>query len=430
MSIKQILLMTLLLLIGSIAFAQENQSTQPADSKASEQKVEKKDDANKEKEKSDSSTATTQPVPAEQESKNQTQPAAAQPVTGKEEPTKKGQTAKETPAEAKQPTSESPTKQETTQPASTQPPTAQPSANEVAQQPAITSEQKPKKEFFTGSTIGFGNSFGINPDNPLSTLSIKLLPKINLPWTDFLYISGRIDISKEVTNSDTTTYQYETQLSDARLELVFPELYKEKFTDISLSGTFRTTFPTSKASQYSTLRWGNMIDLGISRGFFGEKGKPETQKVFLGYDFRFYKNWHKYTTSETEESSGGYYKNYPLRVKAADYLNTGSTNLEYQIAHIFTGSVNITERLSFIGYFWVIDGWAYELTSGGARGTRDSIDFNVEVDYKVFDWMVVDFGLDTFQPQLLPNSTYTNNPFWRNTYDNYTTLYFDVSFTL
>jgi len=383
MSIKQILLMTLLLLIGSIAFAQENQSTQPADSKASEQKVEKKDDANKEKEKSDSSTATTQPVPTEQESKNQTQPAAAQP-----------------------------------------------SANEVAQQPAINSEQKPKKEFFTGSTIGFGNSFGINPDNPLSTLSIKLLPKINLPWTDFLYISGRIDISKEVTNSDSTTYQYETQLSDARLELVFPELYKEKFTDISLSGTFRTTFPTSKASQYSTLRWGNMIDLGISRGFFGEKGKPETQKVFLGYDFRFYKNWHEYTTSETEESSGGYYKNYPLRVKAADYLNTGSTNLEYQIAHIFTGSVNITERLSFIGYFWVIDGWAYELTSGGARGTRDSIDLNVEVDYKVFDWMVVDFGLDTFQPQLLPNSTYTNNPFWRNTYDNYTTLYFDVSFTL
>lgn len=383
MSIKQILLMTLLLLIGSIAFAQENQSTQPADSNASEQKVEKKDDANKEKEKSDSSTATTQPVPAEQESKNQTEPAAAQP-----------------------------------------------SANEVAQQPAITSEQKPKKEFFTGSTIGFGNSFGINPDNPLSTLSIKLLPKINLPWTDFLYISGRIDISKEVTNSDSTTYQYETQLSDARLELVFPELYKEKFTDISLSGTFRTTFPTSKASQYATLRWGNMIDLGISRGFFGEKGKPETQKVFLGYDFRFYKNWHEYTTSETEESSGGYYKNYPLRVKAADYLNTGSTNLEYQIAHIFTGSVSITERLSFIGYFWVIDGWAYELTSGGARGTRDSIDFNVEVDYKVFDWMVVDFGLDTFQPQLLPNSTYTNNPFWRNTYDNYTTLYFDVSFTL
>jgi len=430
MSIKQILLMTLLLLIGSIAFAQENQSTQPADSKASEQKVEKKDDANKEKEKSDSSTATTQPVPTEQESKNQTQPAAAQPVTGKEEPTKKGQTAKETPAEAKQPTSESPTKQETTQPASTQPPTAQPSANEVAQQPAITSEQKPKKEFFTGSTIGFGNSFGINPDNPLSTLSIKLLPKINLPWTDFLYISGRIDISKEVTNSDSTTYQYETQLSDARLELVFPELYKEKFTDISLSGTFRTTFPTSKASQYATLRWGNMIDLGISRGFFGEKGKPETQKVFLGYDFRFYKNWHEYTTSETEESSGGYYKNYPLRVKAADYLNTGSTNLEYQIAHIFTGSVSITERLSFIGYFWVINGWAYELTSGGPRGTRDSIDFNVEVDYKVFDWMVVDFGLDTFQPQLLPNSTYTNNPFWRNTYDNYTTLYFDVSFTL
>jgi hypothetical protein len=383
MNIKQILLMTLLLLIGSIAFAQENQITQPADSKAPEQKVEKKDDANKEKEKSDSSTATTQPVPTEQESKNQTQPAAAQP-----------------------------------------------SANEVAQQPAITSEQKPRKEFFTGSTIGFGNSFGINPDNPLSTLSIKLLPKINLPWTDFLYISGRIDISKEVTNSDTTTYQYETQLSDARLELVFPELYKEKFTDISLSGTFRTTFPTSKASQYATLRWGNMIDLGISRGFFGEKGKPETQKVFLGYDFRFYKNWHKYTTSETEESSGGYYKNYPLRVKAADYLNTGSTNLEYQIAHIFTGSVSITERLSFIGYFWVINGWAYELTSGGPRGTRDSIDFNVEVDYKVFDWMVVDFGLDTFQPQLLPNSTYTNNPFWRNTYDNYTTLYFDVSFTL
>lgn len=291
-------------------------------------------------------------------------------------------------------------------------------------------ENKPKKEFFTGSVVGFGNSFGINPDNPLSTLSLKILPKYNLPWTDFFYLSGRIDISKEVTNSDSTSYQYETQLSDARLEFVFPELYREKFTDIVLTGLFRTSFPTSKASQFATLRWGNMIDLGISKGFFGEKGKPETQKLFLGYDFRFYKNWHKYTTSQVEENSGGYYKQYPLRVKTADYLNTGSTNLEYQVAHIFSGSVSITEKLSFVGYFWVINGWAYELYSGGKRGTRDSIDFNIELDYQVFKWLLVDFGLDTFQPQLLPNSTYTNNPFWRNTYDNYTTLYFDISFIL
>ncbi|MCX7959434.1 MAG: hypothetical protein N3B13_10340 [Deltaproteobacteria bacterium] len=312
-------------------------------------------------------------------------------------------------------------KEETSAPAAT-------ATQSASSEPSASSENKPKKEFFTGSVVGFGNSFGINPDNPLSTLSMKLLPKLNLPWTDFFVISGRIDISKEVTNSDSTSYQYETQLSDARIEFVFPELYREKFTDIAFSGVFRTSFPTSKASQYATLRWGNMIDLGISRGFFGEKGKPETQKVFLGYDFRFYKNWHKYTTSQVEESSGGYYKQYPLRVKTADYLNTGSTNLEYQVAHIFSGSVSITEKLTFVGYFWVINGWAYELYSGGKRGTRDSIDFNIELDYQVYKWLMVDFGLDTFQPQLLPNSTYTNNPFWRNTYDNYTTLYFDVSF--
>ncbi|MCX7943509.1 MAG: hypothetical protein N2746_03255 [Deltaproteobacteria bacterium] len=293
-----------------------------------------------------------------------------------------------------------------------------------------TVESKPKKEFFTGSAISFGNSFGINPDNPLSTLSMKLLPKLNLPWTEFFYISGRIDISKEVTNSDTTSYQYETQLSDGRIEFVFPELYREKFTDFVFSGLFRTSFPTSKVSQYATLRWGNMIDVGISKGFFGEKGKPDTQKLFLGYDFRFYKNWHKYTTSQTEESSGGYYKQYPLRVKAADYLNTGVTNLEYQVAHIFSGSLAITEKLSFVCYFWVINGWAYELYSGGKRGTRDSIDFNVEFGYQVMKWLSVGFGLDTFQPQLLPNSTYTHNPFWRNTYENYTTLYFDVNFVL
>ncbi len=119
-----------------------------------------------------------------------------------------------------------------------------------------------------------------------------------------------------------------------------------------------------------------------------------------------------------------------MRVKTPDYLNTGSTNLEYQVAHIFSTSIQATEKLIFIGYFWVINGWAYEPYSGGKRGTRDSLDFNIEVDYQVFKWLTVDFGLDTFQPQLLPNSTYTNNPFWRNTYDNLTTLYFDISFTL
>lgn len=296
--------------------------------------------------------------------------------------------------------------------------------------PSPQNVQATKKEFFTGSTVSFSNTFGINPDNPLSTLAMKILPKYNPSFTDFFAISGRIDISKEVTNSDSTTYQYETQLSDARLEFVFPELYKEKYTDISLSGFFRTTFPTSKASQYATLRWGNAIDIGISKGFLGEKGMPETQRLQMGYNFRFYKNWHKYTTSEVQESSGGYYKYYPLRVKEPDYLNTGSTNLEYQVAHIFSGSIMVTDKISFIGYFWVINGWAYEPYSGGERGRRDSIDFNIEVDYQVLRWMTVAFGVDTFQPQLLPNSTYTNNPFWRNTYDNYTTLYFDVSFTL
>jgi hypothetical protein len=171
-----------------------------------------------------------------------------------------------------------------------------------------------------------------------------------------------------------------------------------------------------------------MADLGIGRTFFGDK-------LSVGYDFRFYKFFHKYTTAEYVESSGGTYtdesgRELNVRVLDDKYLDTGELNPDYQMAHIFAASYAFTEKLTAIVYFWVINARTYEPTGGGPRGHRDSIDFNVEVDYAITKWFMVDVGLDTLQPQLTPDSTYPANPFYRNTASNFTSVYFDIAVSL
>ncbi|MBI5526399.1 MAG: hypothetical protein HY897_08685 [Deltaproteobacteria bacterium] len=283
-----------------------------------------------------------------------------------------------------------------------------------------------KKPIYGGSTIAYTNTTGVNPDIPYYAMSVKLLPKLNI--TDEFAISARLDLIKELTNGISTTAKRETQFGDLRLELVHTNLYKEKHSGIQFSGLARVTFPTSKASQFATLRLSSMADLGIGRTFFDDK-------LSVGYDFRFYKYFHEYTTAEYVESSGGTYtdasgRELNVRVLDGKYLDTGEINPDYQMAHIFAASYAFTEKLSAIVYFWVINARTYEPTGGGPRGHRDSIDFNVEIDYAITKWLMVDVGIDTLQPQLTPDSTYPGNPFYRNTASNFTSVYFDIAVSL
>ena len=283
-----------------------------------------------------------------------------------------------------------------------------------------------ERTWYSGSTAVYTNTTGINPDQPFYTMSLKLLPKVNI--TDEFVITGRFDLIKEITNGVVNTAKRETQFGDARIEFVHTNLYKEKYSGIQFSGLLRLQLPTSKASQFATLRLGTMADLGVARTFFNDK-------LSIGYDFRFYKFFHKYTTSEFEAGKGGTYTDangqvLDIYVPQGEYLNTGELNLDYQFAHIFAVSYAFTEKLSAIGYFWIINGVTYEPTGGGPRGNRDSLDFNVELDYMITKWFVVDAGFDTSQPQLTPDSTYPSNPVWRNTADNFTTVYFEIGFVL
>ena len=277
------------------------------------------------------------------------------------------------------------------------------------------------RTWYSGSSVGYNNTTGINPDQPYYTMSLKLSPKVNI--TDEFLITGLFSISKEITNGNTNTAKRETQFGDTRIELVHTNLFKEKYSGIQFSGLLRFQLPTSKASQFATLRLATMADLGVGRSFFGDK-------LSVGYDFRFYKFFHKYTSPEYGPSAGGTWNGLDIRVVDGEYRNSGELNVDYQFAHVFAASYAFTEKLSAIVYFWIINGKTYEPTGGGPRGNRDSLDFNFELDYMVTKWFVVDAGFDTSQPQLMPDSTYPTDPFWRNTASNFTTVYFDLGFIL
>lgn len=278
-----------------------------------------------------------------------------------------------------------------------------------------------EKSWYAGSSVVYNNTTGINPDLPFYTMGLKLSPKFNV--TNEFFLSGLFSMVKEITNGNANTAKRETQFGDTRLEFIHTNLYKEKYSGIQFSGLFRLQFPTSKASQYATLRLGTMADLGVGRTFFGDK-------LSIGYDFRFYKFFHKYTSPEFAPSAGGTWNGMNVRVLEDEYRNTGDLNADYQFAHVFAASYAFTEKLSAVVYFWVINGKSYEPTGGGPRGNRDSLDFNVELAYLITKWLVVDVGFDTSQPQLQPDSTYPENPFWRNTAANFTTVYFDIGFVL
>ncbi|MFH1604820.1 MAG: hypothetical protein ABIH03_13030 [Pseudomonadota bacterium] len=272
-----------------------------------------------------------------------------------------------------------------------------------------------------GFSLALTNTFGVNPDNPL--YAIGLAPSVKYTFTSLnLTASADLEISKELTNADYTTLYREIVLSDTRLRLYKPDIYKHKPTGIALSGLLALSLPTSKFSQYETKRLGLTIGAGLMKQLYG---------FVLAYRLRFGKAFHKYTTAEIKpENSVSLAVAEAVRAREADLLNTGLTNIDLAVSNSFSIGYVFFEELVLSTDLAIVNAWAYKIADDIPRGERFAFTFNADLSYQPWDHLGFSVGWVNYTPQLRPDSQSYYNPFWVNHYNNYTTLYLNITGTI
>jgi hypothetical protein len=132
-------------------------------------------------------------------------------------------------------------------------------ATDTSQAAAEEPKKKPKPRPFAGTQIYNQNSMttgtvfrGQQQDyNPTIDSTLWLLPRYAI--NDAFQLRGRLIISYEYTNSDTTTYRNEPMLSDTSLQLFYKKIPEIPGIGVKPMIAANIALPTSKVSRARTL---------------------------------------------------------------------------------------------------------------------------------------------------------------------------------
>lgn len=245
------------------------------------------------------------------------------------------------------------------------------------------------------------------------------------PWwwfTDKLYVRAQLDVTRELTQADDTTYADEALLQDIRLIGGGSGLYTIPYAKVLVSADLALTLPTSKASQARTLVLGIGPGVRLSRSFDVLGG------LVVGYGLRVTPYLHRYATSERETplipgcgvQPGG----------CDPYLNTGLRNPAARLTQSADVSLRILDWLGAglaVGHAvdWLrsIGGEpaAVSLQPQDAQDQRYLTFMELEVSFQPLDELEIGVGYSALHPQLAPDSSYYV-PF----FNRYSTLYVDL----
>ncbi len=236
------------------------------------------------------------------------------------------------------------------------------------------------------------------------------------------FAGARVDVTREVTEADDTTYAGEAWVGDLLLTGGGSRFVTIPGVGIDLSADVTLTLPTSKLSQARTLYLGIGPNVRLSRGWtLGGDWSA-------GYHVRFNSYLHGATTAERET---------PLIPTCASsgqgceaFVNTGLRNAQWRVQHGVDLSYQPLEWLGLSVAFEHIVDWLYPLEADDPRVSwenesptdlRHASAFEAEVTFTPWPALAIGVGYSTISPQLAPDSTYYN-PF----YNRYTTLYLDL----
>jgi len=256
--------------------------------------------------------------------------------------------------------------------------------------------------------------------NPSYAMSFSFRPS----WwfTDQLYVRANLDLVRELTEADGTTYANEALLSDLVLTAGYAPVVTIPVVDIAVSADLSFQVPTSKVSQARSLALGIGPGVRLSRSFdllFG---------LSVGYSLRAMPLLHQSTTAELEtplipgcSASAG---------SCGAYLHTGVRNAQFRLQQLFYVSARLQDWLSLSATYGLWIDWLYPIDIDDPRISAQTLQpqdrryasvWEVEVLFEPMPALKIGIGTSTLGPQLAPDSSYYN-PF----YNRYTTVFVDL----
>ena len=287
------------------------------------------------------------------------------------------------------------------------------------------------KEPWRGSSFTYRNvatAVTFNRDaelgyNPYYAMSWMFGPRWWLG--DVFNMSASLSLTRELTHSDWSTYEGETQVSDFVLGVGAARFVTIPVLDIGISASLKLIAPSSKSSQARTMIMGIKPGLALSRSFDVLSG------INLGYSFSVTKTFHEATTAQREEP------NIAGCVGTAEgcetYMNTGARNSSWGLYNGFSLGVGFVDWLSMSANFGLLHSILYkqedvegELMSEWQPGDDDTnvryiMLYGLELAAKPNPALTVAIGADTANGQLAPDSSY-QKPF----FNRYTAIYLDL----
>lgn len=146
-----------------------------------------------------------------------------------------------------------------------------PAGADTPSESAPETDAKPKPRPFAGSSLFLQNTMTTNTvfrgqtqyANPTVDSSLYLLPRYAI--NDDFQLRGRLIVSYEYTNHDSSKYRNEPLLSDTTLQLFYRSI--PKFAGIQPAVAANIALPTSKSSRARTLLFNPGVTLQLFRPF-------------------------------------------------------------------------------------------------------------------------------------------------------------------
>lgn len=316
-------------------------------------------------------------------------------------------------------------------------------ATDTPQASAEEPAKKPKPRPFAGTQVFAQTSMTTNTifrgqtqyDNPTVEGSLWLLPRYTL--SDAFQLRGRMIVSYEMTNSDTTTYRNEPMLSDTTLQLYYKKI--PEIATVKPMLALNAGIPTSKLSRARTQVVAPGATLQLVKGFEDVLG-GEIMLLGMGiYSHPIY-------TSNTAEVSDP---------RAPGAFNCAGGN---GCTDLLTGTLNPSDSLAYalivVGewgkwapafYYLGASQWVYHPTTvnqsdviagapnepveglGSRSSVRQTHYFSAWLDYNWNSWLTAEIGGWNSTSALTGEGKYSN-PFFNRYAD--TRVYIGFNFNI
>ena len=282
---------------------------------------------------------------------------------------------------------------------------------------------------FRGSSFIYSNTMSLTSldqgaemsYNPYYGMQFTVAPRYWFVPRSF--VSARLTVDKELTEPDDTTYRDETRLSDLNLGLG-SILHSWDF-GLTTFGSLGMQLPTSLAAQARTL------NLGLSGNLFFTQALGGFGSV--SYSFGLTHSFFDYTTGEIESPR---VSSCASSASGCDpFLNTGVRNAPWRAVHSASLSLfPLSWLFVSASAAWIesylfpaaqVDQSLVTFTPQEPTNKRVAMSYGLEVDLQPKQWLIIALMLNTFNPQLAPDSTY-----YRPFINRFTSAQIDLRFTL